>query len=121
MPITVNVVGLAKPIVFPDGMSHEEIQNAIEHDILPNAEPHYFDTFINAIPKGAAGFVDSILNTPENLANLGKMAYGTAATALGRPDLAPDVHSPNNFVGNAGRKVGLIREEAEPTNALAES
>ena len=118
MPITVHVVGLARPVTFPDGMTHDEIQNAIEHDILPNAEPHYFDTFVNAIPKGTAGLADSIINTPENLVNLGKMGFGTAATALGRPDLAPNVEAPNNLVANAGRKVGLIRESAEPTNAL---
>lgn len=86
-------------------------------DGKPRPTPGRMDTFVNALPKGAAGFADSIINTPENVMNLGKMAFGTAATAVGRPDLAPDVKAPPARIDAMGRQAGIIRNSAEPTDA----
>lgn len=44
--------------------------------------------------RAVAGMTDLLLNTPVNIYNLGKAAYGTAVTAAGRPDLAPEL-TPN--------------------------
>lgn len=41
--------------------------------------------------RGAVMPFTSVADAPYNALNLGKMAFGAGATALGRPDLAPDV------------------------------
>lgn len=46
---------------------------------------------IGGLNRGIAGIVGLPVDTAENLVNLGIAGVGTAATALGRPDLAPDV------------------------------
>ena len=90
MPV-VSIKGIGD-VNFPDSMSQAEIADAIEKHVLPSAPPpSLMRTFANGLPKGAAGFADSFINAPENVVNLGKMAFGASATALGRPDLAPDV------------------------------
>ena len=45
----------------------------------------------NAANKAIAAIPDAFLNAPTNVLNLGKAVYGTAATALGRAYLAPDL------------------------------
>lgn len=63
----------------------------------------------NAANKVPAGLADMVLNAPNNLLNLGKALYGTGATALGRPDLAPDI-TPNPDLGRrAMEAAGLIK------------
>ncbi|MDP2622001.1 MAG: hypothetical protein Q8P46_17815 [Hyphomicrobiales bacterium] len=46
---------------------------------------------LGGVNRGIAGLVGLPVDTAENLVNLGIAGVGTAATALGRPDLAPDV------------------------------
>ena len=113
--VNVRGVGLVN---FPDGMAHDDIVHAIESDILPNADPHYLKTLINAIPKGAAALSDSFINFPENVSNLGKMAYGVGQTMLGHPERAPDVSAPTNVINDFGHKIGAINDNNDPTNAL---
>lgn len=86
--------------------------------VLSGEPPGLLRTFVNAIPKGAAGFADSITNTPENIWNLSKMAYGTGATMLGRPDLAPEVSAPPERAKNLLTRAGIIQPAAEPTTGL---
>jgi hypothetical protein len=63
--------------------------------------------------KGIAGTVDAVLNVPNEVMNLGKAAFGTAATAADRPDLAPDV-TPNPDLARRGmEKAGLITKDAD--------
>lgn len=113
---TVTIKGVGE-VNFPDAMSQADIANAIETQILPNHKPASLgDTFLNSLPKGAAGLADAITNTPENVWNLSKMAFGTAATAAGRPDLAPTVIAPPNRASDFLRKAGIIRDSAEPTD-----
>ena len=68
------------------------------------------------IARGAAGVVGNFLDAPQNAINLGKAAYGTAATAFGRPDLAPDIQ-PAQFgpmIQEGLSRAGL--PENQPTN-----
>lgn len=58
--------------------------------------------------KAIAGVADTLYNAPENLVNLSKMVYGAGATALGRPDLAPNVTAPTNVAQNALTRMGAI-------------
>lgn len=68
------------------------------------------DVITSAPYKAVAGAADILLTAPQNIANLAKMAYGTAATAMGRPELAPEVTPPRQPVAEALQRVGLIRE-----------
>jgi len=45
---------------------------------------------LSGVNRGIAGLVGLPVDTAENIVNLGIAGVGTAATALGRPDLAPD-------------------------------
>lgn len=62
--------------------------------------------------KGIASVPDSLLNTPNRVMNLGKAAYGTAATAMGRPDLAPQLTPDPDLVEKGMEKAGMITPEA---------
>lgn len=74
------------------------------------------DIITSAPYKAVAGAADVLLTAPENIANLAKMGYGTVATALGRPDLAPTVTAPRQPVAEAFQRAGLIRPvEGETT------
>ena len=71
-------------------------------------EASWLDVVRSAPFKAVAGVADTIYNAPENLVNLSKMAYGAGATALGRPDLAPNVTAPTNVAQNALTRMGAI-------------
>lgn len=86
--------------------------------MLSGEAPPLWKTALNGIPKGAAGIADTLTNAPENVWNLSKMAFGTAAGMAGRPDLVPTVTAPPERAKNILTKIGLIRPEAEPTNAV---
>lgn len=68
------------------------------------------DVLTSAPYRAIAGAADIFLTAPENVANLAKMGYGAAATAMGRPDLAPEVTAPRQPVAEAFKRAGLIRE-----------
>lgn len=59
--------------------------------------------------KAIAGMADVFLTAPQNVANLAKMAYGTAVTAAGRPELAPEVTAPRQPVAELFQRTGLIK------------
>ena len=74
------------------------------------------DIITSAPYKAVAGAADIFLTAPENIANLAKMGYGTAVTAMGRPDLAPQVTAPRQPVSELFQRAGLIRQpEGETT------
>jgi len=79
--------------------------------VIKAAEPEASTLTVatNAPYKALGGAADLLLNAPYNVMNLGKMAFGTGATALGRPDLAPDVSPPPDFATNALTRAGLIQ------------
>jgi len=68
------------------------------------------DIATSAPYKALAGAADVLLTAPENVVNLGKMAYGTAMTAAGRPDLAPEVTAPRQPIAELLKRAGLIKE-----------
>lgn len=70
----------------------------------------------NASNKALAGLPDALLNTPNKVMNLGKAAFGTAATAMGRPDLAPDLTPDPNYASRGMSAAGLTKPEWEPAN-----
>ena len=70
---------------------------------------------LNAPYKAIAGTADLVLNAPQNLVNLAKMGYGTVATAMGRPDLAPEVTAPREFTKELMTNAGLIKETPNMT------
>jgi hypothetical protein len=74
--------------------------------------------FKNAVYEGAAGVPDVLLNAPNRVLNLGKAAVGTAATALGKPDLAQDLKPDPDFARRAFESAGLIKPGVKPTGAI---
>ena len=81
------------------------------------ADPSLIDVALNAGNKALAGVPDSLLNTPNRLLNLGKAGFGAAATAFGRPDLAPELTPDREYAAALLRKMGAIGSNAEPTTA----
>lgn len=81
------------------------------------AAPPTVDVIRNAAYGGAAAIPDALLNAPNQLLNLGKAAVGTGATALGRPDLAPDLTEDPNFVQKMVEKAGLTKSGVKPQGA----
>jgi hypothetical protein len=83
---------------------------------IPEAQPtpSNLQVGINAANKGIAGVPDFLLNTPNSLINLGKAAYGTAATALGRSDLAPELTENPDYARKAMSAMGFIKPQFEP-------
>ncbi len=71
--------------------------------------PSTFNVAISAPYKAVAGAADMVLNTPQNLTNLAKIGFGTAAIAAGRPDLAPNVVAPRQPVAEFLQRQGFIR------------
>lgn len=64
------------------------------------APPSWGEVLSKAPIKAVAGLADEVINTPENLYKLGQVGYGTAATALGHPEMAPDVQpTPHRLTG----------------------
>jgi hypothetical protein len=75
----------------------------------PRQPPSTLDVATSAPYKAIAGVADLFINTPQNIANLAKMAYGTAVTAAGYPALAPEVTAPRQPVSEAFQRMGLIK------------
>ena len=65
--------------------------------------------------KALASTADVLYGTPQNIYNLLAAGYGTAATALGRPDLAPEVEAPPTPVANFLTRHGFIRDTSNMT------
>jgi hypothetical protein len=104
---------------IPDGTPDEAIKARIAQIRSGAAvkEPSDAAVTVNSVNKGIAGIPDAVLNTPQNIINLMKAGYGTAVTAAGHPDLAPDVTEPPSFVRKGFEKLGFIKPENEPTGA----
>jgi len=113
MPI-VEIPGKGE-VEFPDNMSNEDIAAAIEG--MVNPAPSSARVAANAANKAIAGIPDALLNTPANVINLLKAGLGTAATAAGRVDLAPDISPPPNIVRGLFERAGLISDAQEPKTA----
>lgn len=75
----------------------------------PRQPPSTLAVATSAPYKAIAGAADLFLTAPQNVANLAKMAYGTAVTAAGYPALAPEVTAPRQPVTEAFTRAGLIK------------
>lgn len=113
-------------VTAPDGASQDEVlayaQSQFQKPapVQPTqkpAPPANTAVAVNAANKGIAGIPDAILNTPYNVLNLAKAGFGTAANAMGRPDLAPDLTPTPDFARRGMQAMGFIRPEAEPQTA----
>lgn len=69
---------------------------------------------INSANKGLAAIPDALLNTPNRIMNLGKMAFGTAATAMGHPDMAPEITPDPNYARQLLDKIGATQSRYDP-------
>ena len=68
----------------------------------------------NSSNKAISGALDMFGNAPVNVWNLAKALAGTGATALGRPDLAPDITQTPDYARKAFSNSGLLKAENEP-------
>lgn len=102
---------------FPDGMSDDAISAAIQKNYPQLSKPapsSNTDVAINAANKGIASLPDAILNTPNNLLNLGKAAVGTIAGMAGRPDLMPNITENPDLARRGMTAVGAINPNIQP-------
>lgn len=67
--------------------------------------------------EAAASIPDMFMNAPANLANLAKMGFGAAATAIGHPDEAPAVTEPPSYTKRLVQALGFSRPEWAPQNS----
>ena len=74
----------------------------------------YLPVVANAAWKGVANLPDMLLNTPDNLLNLGRAAVGTVTNLAGRPDLSPDIKPTPDFARRGAEAVGLINPNVVP-------
>lgn len=72
------------------------------------------DVAINAANKGIAALPDSILNAPNNVLNLLKAGFGTAAGALGRNDLMPELTPNPDWARRTLEAAGAINPAIQP-------
>lgn len=86
--------------------------------VISGEAPPLWKTALNGVPKGAAGLADTITNAPENLWNMSKMGFGAAAAAAGHSELAPSVTAPPERAKDLLTQMGIIRPDAEPTDAV---
>ena len=108
-----------RKLEFPDGTDPSVVQATVKKvlGVQPAQEapqPGYGDVAINAGNKAVAGTIDALGNAPTNVWNLGKAAFGTAATALGRPDLAPDLTPTPNYARGLLERGGFIKDQNNP-------
>jgi hypothetical protein len=61
--------------------------------------------------KALTGAADVFVEAPLNVLNLAKAGYGTITTALGRPDLAPDITPSPRMAYTAAQRAGIISPE----------
>ena len=76
----------------------------------PRKEASTLDIAASAPYRAIAGTADMFLNAPQNVVNLAKMGFGAAATAAGRPDIAPEVTAPRQRMAELFQQGGLIKE-----------
>ena len=107
--------GKVYEVTAPEGATQEQIFSFAQQQLSqPKPAPSTASVAVNAANKAITAVPDAFLNAPTNVWNLGKAAFGTAATALGRPDLAPDLTPTPNLARKLYEKLGYIRESSEP-------
>lgn len=101
----------------PEGTRQSDLMARVAKMRSPTPAPDAA-VAVNSANKGLAGIPDALLNTPSNIINLGKAAYGMGAKAIGREDLMPFADTPNpNLAGRAMSAMGFTSEANDPKNA----
>lgn len=77
---------------FPDGTSPDVIQATVKKMLGPQPATagDRGRAALGGVNRGISGLLGLPMDTAENLVNLGIAGFGSAAAALGRPDLAPE-------------------------------
>lgn len=82
-------------VTAPEGATQEQVLSYARGQFQPETiEPTTGErgrAALGGVNRGIAGLIGLPVDTVENILNLGKAGVGTAATALGRPDLAPEL------------------------------
>lgn len=94
---------------------YDEIDSSAFSDTARDL-PEYARRAGSYASEGLAAVADMLPNVPTNLYNLGKAAYGTAITAAGRPDLAPELTPTPDLVRRGFEKAGFIDPNVVPTS-----
>jgi len=69
----------------------------------------------NAANKAISGTIDTVLNAPTNVYNLGKAAVGTVARALGgSADMMPELTPTPDYARKLFEKASFVRPDFEP-------
>lgn len=93
-------------------------QAPLADEAEPQGGPDYGGALLGGLNTGVASLLGLPGETAKNVVNLGRAAYGTAVTAAGRPDLAPDViaHLPGDMqtFTDLGKKAGLTVDNPNP-------
>lgn len=112
-------------VEFPDDMNDDAIASAIKANMPQQAQagglpaiPRPVRQVANWANEAIAGVPDAVLNTPTNVWNLAKAGVGTALTAAGRPDLAPEMTPQPNYVTRAFEAMNGIQPGFEPTSTM---
>ena len=79
---------------FPDETSPEIVQATVKKVLGASQTPRAGErasAAVGGVNRGIAGLVGLPVDTAENIYNLGKAGVGTVATALGKPEFAPEL------------------------------
>ena len=71
--------------------------------------------------RGVAGLAGAPVDTLLNAADLGKAAYGTAASAVGRPDLAPTINSDRSGIVGSSQNIARGMSKVTSVDPLSNS
>lgn len=106
--------------IFADEKPAARIVEKPVVSVGPKAPPAPLNADVarNAMVRTLAGVGDSVLNTPQNLLNLGKMRIGQWMMDAGiHPDNAPQPTPPPNYLMRAAESSGLIKPNVVPQGA----
>lgn len=116
---------------FPDGTDPAVVQATVKK-VLGVAPPEpktpgFVDrtnAAITGMNRGIAGIAGLPMDTVENVYNLGKAGVGTAATALGRPDLAPELTKGtplgSQWISDKLNKIGIGTKNPNPEDPVSQ-
>lgn len=119
---------------FPDGTDPAVVQATVKKvlgvapETAPAApkEPTAVDrtnAAITGMNRGIAGIVGLPMDTIENVYNLGKAGVGTVATALGRPDMAPELTKGtplgSQWIADKLKGIGVATDNPRPDDTAS--
>lgn len=116
--------GKTYEITAPDGTTQDQALAYFQQNYKPPVQqapqaqepvaPNTGMMAVNSANKAIAAVPDALLNTPNRVMNLLKAGFGTAATAMGHPEMAPQPTEDPNYVRQAFDKLGFTKSSLEP-------